>query len=875
MTRQTSFGGGELAPLFHGRQDLPLYARAAKTMRNYFASKHGAAVSRPGTQFVNTTKNPNDTQVRLLPFIFSDSQSYVLELGYTNGAGYIRFHTNGGTVENPILGTAYEKTTLYTVNHLRGIKHMQVGDVMTLTRIGYAAMELRRLPDWDLASLQALQVKAIAEADVARFNAVFSSLSIPGTEKPAFRRIFIAQDEAAAEAAASAFGDTSYNNWIALHPLDEQGAMDAYRIAYYNAFEAALFDGAAGAPHWTFLPVQFERPASYFGGAAGSYPCVDSAHLTAEDATHPDQVWMYAVTLSAKDRETGRQFETKPYFVTDSWDHNVANLPIVLGDNLHSVYPDRHLILYRGAHKDRASANAPAVNQSFQELGWNIYKGHDRRVMGLIGTATGDTFVDVGIEPDYATQPPLGTNPFLTYDYAGALAQTENPAACCIFQDRKLFGGTHLRPTAVFASATGDYNNFDLHDLVHSAGESLLFELAALRGEKIVHLVSHRAALIATESNWRYLRGSGGPLDYNSVESDIIEAVGAKDVTPLVIDGEVLYVRTKGAGARALRTDNGGNFRGVDLSTHADHLMRGAGTFFPTLGTRKDIVEWTYAEDPWGLVWAVRDDGMLLSLQYQGGEAGWSWHDSYTANDVPGIFKSVCAVPETGEDAVYVAVKRALAVALPVASGGSATSFIPAPNGFALCIERMRSRERNGDAEDDGAVDCGLRFEGPPTTTIGDLDHLAGENVWFVATGNPPMGPLLVSAAGEITLPDMPVANDGANVIGFIGLQFTPDLELLPVRGARTAKKGAFRVGLDLEQSSGIKVGPDFEGGLIETRPHNVASSGYVQPEPTSEFLTASIPNKYDYDARVCIRQSLPLPVTIVAVERDVDVGGK
>lgn len=877
MSRQTNFTGGELAPLFQGRTDLPVYARALKKMRNFFASHHGAAVSRPGTLFVNAAKNPNDTEARLIPFIFSDEQSYALEFG----EGYIRFHTNGGTVENlPGTGGYFQKTTQYQTAHLRGIKYSQVGDVLTLTRNGYAAMELRRLPDWTLAGLQLLQTRAEAEA---LFASAQSSLNTGGNPDPvvvkaAFRRIFITQDEAAAEAIALAFGEVSFTAWMGAHPLDIPGGLVAFQTAYYNAFEAALWDGAQGAPHWTFLPAQFTRAAPFFAGTAGSYPCIDSNHLPAEDATHPDRVWMYAVTQTVKDRETGRQFETLPYFVVDSWDHNPANRPVALADNLHSVYPDAHLILYRGQHLDRAGTDPQAVDQSFQELGWNIYKGHDRRVMGLIGTAEGDTFVDVGIEPDYATQPPMGTNPFLTYDYAGNLAEVETPAACCIFQDRRWFGGTQLRPITLFGSATGDYPNFDLHQLVHSAGESVLFDLAALQGEKLVHLVPGRQMLVGTRSNWRYLRGAGGPVDYDSIDTNIIDNVGTRDVVPLVLDDELLFVRTKGSGVRALKTDQGENLRGYDCSTHADHLLRGKGDYFPSLGFKKTLIDWTYAEDPWGLIWAVREDGMLLSATYLGeGKAGFAWHDSYTANGAPGIFKSVCAVPEGDEDAVYVLVRRALAVAAPTASP---SLLVPAPSGFVLCVERMTSRVRNGDAEDDACVDCGLRFEGLPTTTITDLDHLIGEQVWFVATGNPPMGPLLVSAAGEIELPDMPIANDDANVVGFIGLRYVPELETLDVAAGsakgKMAAKAVAQVGLELEQSSGILVGRTFQtsdADMLETQPHTVAT-GYGQPEPETELVTSELDNSWETGGRICIRQSKPLPVTVKAILRDLSVGG-
>ena len=90
-----SFAGGEISPEMFGRIDDVKFATGVALMRNFIALPHGPAANRPGFQFVREVKD-SSKKVRLIPFTFSASQTFVIELG----AGYLRFHTQGGTVLN-------------------------------------------------------------------------------------------------------------------------------------------------------------------------------------------------------------------------------------------------------------------------------------------------------------------------------------------------------------------------------------------------------------------------------------------------------------------------------------------------------------------------------------------------------------------------------------------------------------------------------------------------------------------------------------------------------------------------------------------------------------------------------------------------------
>jgi hypothetical protein len=74
----TNFTGGELSPRLDGRNDLTKYSSGCKTLENFIVYPHGAAARRSGTTFVaEVASSANKT--RLIPFEFSTTQTYMLE----------------------------------------------------------------------------------------------------------------------------------------------------------------------------------------------------------------------------------------------------------------------------------------------------------------------------------------------------------------------------------------------------------------------------------------------------------------------------------------------------------------------------------------------------------------------------------------------------------------------------------------------------------------------------------------------------------------------------------------------------------------------------------------------------------------------------
>lgn len=206
-TARRSFAGGEITPEMFGRLDNLKNQTGLALCRNALITPHGPVTKRPGMAFVNIGYIFTSA-MRIIPFVFSVTQSMVLEFG----AGYIRFHTQGATLleadktvtsivgntvtsaahgystgdwvviggrpfritstgantfttvdvitgaaANPLASATtcarvYTIASPYTAADLFNIKFTQDSDVLTLTCPGYAPRELRRLgaTNWQL-----------------------------------------------------------------------------------------------------------------------------------------------------------------------------------------------------------------------------------------------------------------------------------------------------------------------------------------------------------------------------------------------------------------------------------------------------------------------------------------------------------------------------------------------------------------------------------------------------------------------------------------------------------------------------------------------------------------------------------------------------
>jgi hypothetical protein len=133
----SNFTAGELSPRLDGRNDLAKYSAGCATVENMVIYPHGAAARRPGTTFIAEVKS-SAAKTRIIPFEFSTTQTYILELGNQ----YIRFYRDNGQILSG--GSPYEISTPYLTAELFDIKFAQSADVMYITHPNHKTRKLAR-----------------------------------------------------------------------------------------------------------------------------------------------------------------------------------------------------------------------------------------------------------------------------------------------------------------------------------------------------------------------------------------------------------------------------------------------------------------------------------------------------------------------------------------------------------------------------------------------------------------------------------------------------------------------------------------------------------------------------------------------------------
>lgn len=152
MTRfvhaQTNFTSGEISPKLLGRTDFDRYPNGCQELVNFVIMPHGGVTRRMGTYYTAGAKH-NNKKARLIPFIFSTIQAYVVEMGDL----YFRFYKDNGQILSA--GIPYEVVSTYTEAELWEISYAQSADVLYLAHPDHPPSKLTRTSDtsWTLSAV--------------------------------------------------------------------------------------------------------------------------------------------------------------------------------------------------------------------------------------------------------------------------------------------------------------------------------------------------------------------------------------------------------------------------------------------------------------------------------------------------------------------------------------------------------------------------------------------------------------------------------------------------------------------------------------------------------------------------------------------------
>ena len=763
-----AFSGGVMSPEMFGRIDDVKFQTGAAKLRNFIATPQGPAENRPGFSFVREVKD-STKRVRLIPFTYSTTQTMVIELG----AGYIRFHTQGGTLLSG--GSPYEISNPYAEADLFDIHYVQSADIVTLVHPGYAPRELKRL----------------------------------------------------------------------------------------------------GATNWTLTTTSFSAPISAPTGVTSTRYIPTSAGVNAD--TYNDMV--YVVTAVA----------------ADGVSVSAASSSTTISNNIYVT----------GAYNTISWSAVSGASR------YNVYKRMGG-IFGYIGNTTGTSIVDDNITPDLGLTPPIYNTYFGSAD--------NYPGAVSYFEQRRCFAGSINEPQKIWMTKSGTESDMS-YGLPIRDDDRIEFRVAAREANTIRHIVPLTQLILLTGSaEWRVSSVNSDAITPTSISVRPQSYIGASNVQPSIINNSLVYVAARGGHIRELGYSWQSNgFITGDLSIRAAHL-------FDTY----DISDMCFSKAPQPLIWFVSTSGSLLGLTYIPEQQVGAWHH----HDTDGVFESCTCVAEGNEDVLYVVVKRLIngsykryvermetrsittidkcffvdsgatyngtnttAVTMTVTGG---TTWGPADTlTITSSSAKFTGTSDIGDAivlTDSAGILYKLTIVGYTSSTvvtarvdkilpaalrstatavwnfarnaISGLSWLEGKTVSILADGA--VHPQRVVTSGTINL------EVAANIVT-VGLPYQSDLQTLPIAlqidgFGQGRYKNVNKAWLRVYQSSGIFVGPDANN-LVEAKQRSTEPYGSPPALKSDEIMVMLTPT-WAASGQVYIRQSDPLPLTIVGLTVEVAIGG-
>ncbi len=723
---QNSFVSGELSPSFLGRTDKPQYKNGASTMRNCFVRYQGGTSSRAGFAYCGMCKQgaPNgggtvtSNPPRLIDFQVSINLGYVLEFGDT----YMRVLSRGAYITE-------------TAQSVTGVTQASPG-VITIPTHGFSngdwvfGASLGGMTNFNSLTwiVQNAASNTFTLTDLYG-NAVDTTSFSAWTSGGTFARIYTVTSPYAA---------------IDLPYLKFTENANTMNLVCWNQSTNTEYPPYTlkrlGNTNWVFTQVSFASPIQP--------PTTVSS--TANASTTLSTYYSYQVTA-----------------VDIDGNESVASTATDVKNNDISINAGSNIITWTSAGSSASTYNIYSATPVY--TGASGDPGFTGVPYGFLGSAFGQQFTDTNIIPDFTRSPPIHNNPFArgsilditatsggtnwvqattnfvisTSTGSGAIllpivqgaqivggivefggegyASTDTasvsgagsgatvslsigpqtgtyPGAVQYFQQRLVYADTINQPDTYFMSKPGLYSNFDAA-IPTVDSDAITGTPWSVQINGIQFMVPNITGLLTLTGNGVWLVNGGNataitPADQNAQAQAQVGCSAL--VPPITINLHTLYVQAKGSIVRDIAFNFLTNvFTGQDITIFANHLFLGY-----------TLSQWAYAEEPYKVVWTVRNDGTLLSLTYIKEQEieGWARHDTnglfigICSVIEPNINENVSFVEEPPIDAIYVITKRYI----------PGTTSVPA-GVWAYYSERANNRIWQN-IEDCFCVDSGLFY---------------------------------------------------------------------------------------------------------------------------------------------------------------------
>lgn len=411
------------------------------------------------------------------------------------------------------------------------------------------------------------------------------------------------------------------------------------------------------------------------------------------------------------------------------------------------------------------------------------------------------------------------------------------PSVVTFFEQRLVFAGTNNNPQTIWFSKSADYLNFTVGTL---ADDALIYTIASSQVNAIRFLSATRVLMIGTSGGEYVLTTTNdGPVTPTTTQIRKYSNYGTATVQPVQVADVTLFLQRGNRKVREFRyvgeVDVAG-YQAPDMTILAEHITEGG------------ITTLVYQQEPDSIVWCIREDGTLLGMTYRRDEQVVAWHKHVIGGEFSSgqsVVESIATLPtDSGEDELYMIVKRTI--------DGQTKRY----------IEILGDFEFGDQTTDAYFVDSGLLYSGSSVSTLSGLWHIPGEEVSILGNG--------------ASHPDRTVSNGSVSMAfnvttAAIGYGFTSEMETLRLEagssdGTSQGKpKRIHAITLRLYQTVGLEVGPaNADVDRVYFRDSSMSMDTAV-PLYTGD-KTVEFPGGFEDDDRIYVRQTQPLPLTVLAL---------
>lgn len=689
-TVHNNFTSGELTPKMWGRVDVSRYQSGAEEILNGWPVVHGGVDKRWGTLYHAAAKVA-DKAAKLIPFVYSRSQAYMLEFGHN----YMRVHTDAGVIlSGP--STPFEIATPYTEAMLAAMDYTQAADTLLIWHDEVYPRRIRRFADdnWVIDN---------GPFNPAPFDEVgtrpAATLTLSATTVGTGRTL---------TASANAFlnSDIGRQVWAGIGTATITAYTDAQHVTATidEAFDASSYTSTnwvlTGSPQCPVAP-------------SDDGPVGETIDLDLPDTTTTSLDASKAITGIAHDGTStvtitiaGHGYSTGNTIIHDGItpvEYNGTHSITVLNANTYtySLTPDPGAATVLGTAQRSNSTITTYHGWRSEDVGKFVKLNEglvkitefvsDQKVRGTVLVALNTT---VTVQANAWT-----LNGSVWNDKDGY------PATGTFHSQRLLAAGSRSYPQTVWGSGIGDYFGFQLGG---NDDEAFAYDLVSDDLSPITYLSSMEALVALTYAGEFTMDGGvEKPITPTNIRAKPRSNNGCAQVRPIRVGDEELFAERGGTAVRAVAYDpDTGRWACPDVSVLAEHI------------TEPGLVDMTWHKKPGTLVFAARTDGLIASCTYDRDQDVIGW----ARQDLGGVVESVATIPSGTGDRTWMVVRRIV--------NGSTVRY----------IEKF---------DPDTYVDCAVNGTNPAGSKIWTgLSHLEGKTVRVLADGVPQ--PELTVTSGQV-----------------------------------------------------------------------------------------------------------------------------